>query len=365
MGSYAPTQRAELEVVRRLVLPIGVALATLLAAELSLRALGVLPNLTMTWWLRCRSCVVDDNVIIAPRAFHSDSHYQVDEDVPTIVTLGDSFTEGYPVAPDRSYPSVLRSVLSERGTRANVVNLGFGGTGPDQQLRWFLTYALPRMQPDVVVWAFYSNDLHDNIVKAVYDTDGERLIPLDASKHWLYRRRVLFDLVPLPAEAKLRSPLFRYALKSLERFGYSHVPERASKDRLGWAREKFRLELEEMQRLARERHFRAYFVSLAPQVVYMQREGDIEQADESTLYEIVKYEELCRMLVDVPGYVDGYLQDAAQLPHWRYFFDDGVRDDVPPGFRHFGEAGYAALAQLIAERLAAEHAVDAERRAAR
>ena len=74
----------------------------------------------------------------------------------TIVCLGDSLTEGYGVAPEESYPSLLEARLSKLGYRARVVNAGVSGATSASavpRLRWQL-----RARPDLLVLALGAND---------------------------------------------------------------------------------------------------------------------------------------------------------------------------------------------------------------
>lgn len=75
----------------------------------------------------------------------------------TIVCLGDSLTEGYGVAPERSYPSQLEALLRDAGhAGARVVNAGISGSttaSAVSRLRWQL-----RAEPDVVILALGGND---------------------------------------------------------------------------------------------------------------------------------------------------------------------------------------------------------------
>ena len=76
---------------------------------------------------------------------------------PLVVCLGDSLTEGYGVAPDRSYPARLEQLLRERGWPSiEVVNAGISGStsaSGRSRLRWQL-----RRRPDLIVLALGAND---------------------------------------------------------------------------------------------------------------------------------------------------------------------------------------------------------------
>ena len=77
-------------------------------------------------------------------------------DERVVVCLGDSLTEGYGLAPEQSYPSLVERMLRERGQAVRVVNAGVSGStsaSAASRLRWQL-----RSQPDVVVIALGAND---------------------------------------------------------------------------------------------------------------------------------------------------------------------------------------------------------------
>ena len=82
----------------------------------------------------------------------------VAEDGPElrIVCLGDSLTEGYGLAPEKAYPSLLEGELRERGHPVRVVNAGISGSTSASavaRLRWQL-----RSEPDIVILALGGND---------------------------------------------------------------------------------------------------------------------------------------------------------------------------------------------------------------
>jgi len=75
-----------------------------------------------------------------------------------ILGLGDSFAFGYGVAEEDAYLSRLEALL--RG-RAEVINAGVAGTGPEEQAR-LLAADGPGLRPDLVLVGFFvGNDLAD------------------------------------------------------------------------------------------------------------------------------------------------------------------------------------------------------------
>ena len=76
-----------------------------------------------------------------------------------IVVLGDSYMEAYQVPLEQSLPYRLQETLAERGVE--VVNLGVGGYGTTQAYLALREEGL-RYAPDLVILAFYHNDVSDN-----------------------------------------------------------------------------------------------------------------------------------------------------------------------------------------------------------
>ena len=82
-----------------------------------------------------------------------------------IMAIGDSFTYGLGVYNGEAYPWQLERILNERAhaERFDVVNAGVGGSGPYQQLRFFLEM-VDKVQPDLVIQQLLpSNDIADDL----------------------------------------------------------------------------------------------------------------------------------------------------------------------------------------------------------
>lgn len=240
-----------------------------------------------------------------------------------VMCLGDSFTQGYPVDPSHSYPAVLEELLPQ----CCVVNLGIGDSGPDRQLAYFQRWVLPRLKPQLVIWALYANDVRDNVRTAVQDIDPKgQLVFTGAADHWLLQRdRLCRSSRPLRGFLR-HTYLGRHGLQAMRR---APQPQRSDyRNQLQeWSRQKVRLELAEMQRLSRLHGFSLLIVRVAPQEHYPDHRS-------------IKYQELTA-IVDRPD-VEILFESAEGL-----FCNDG-RDSNPPGSRHFNEAGYRRMAEEIA-----------------
>jgi len=139
--------------------------ACLLVAEGALRVASDRPVLTSEWLLEHPE-ILDAEAIFAPEAARGAPGPEGDGR-PLLVTLGDSFTRGHPVARADAYPAVLVRRLVAGGTPVRLLDLGLGDTGPDQHLRWLERELAAGLRPDVVVWQLCPNDVWDNVSEAV------------------------------------------------------------------------------------------------------------------------------------------------------------------------------------------------------
>ena len=347
------------------VIVIASLILTIAVSDLLLRAIGYLPQVDNEWVLgpKHNSRVPDAGVILVRPRFRSESHYKIDATRETVIALGDSFTEGYPVSEADNYPAVLGQLLEKRGRAMNIINLGLGDSGPDQQLRVFKEYLLPRLTPDTVVWSFYSNDVLDNLRQAVYGIEDGTLVPLDATKHWLYIRQKLYEMIPLPYTVKERSPVLRLLFRALEIWGNREINAGIPSEQ-AHSLAKINLAIEEMGGLAKELDFRVIYVLIAPQVNYF---NEYDFANVALNSQVKQYRQLRPILSRQNRFADAWFGDATTLacgttfdvpdvarPAVSSIFADGTQDKNEMGRRHFNETGYHVLAELVATCLMSE-----------
>ncbi|MCI0395595.1 MAG: GDSL-type esterase/lipase family protein [Chloroflexi bacterium] len=95
---------------------------------------------------------------------NSDGLYDVEHDpenTPRVVVIGDSFTASLHVPKSDSWTFLLQEQLRQSGyPSVEVFNLGLDGTGTDVHLGLLKRY-LPVYRPDLVILAFYENDIGD------------------------------------------------------------------------------------------------------------------------------------------------------------------------------------------------------------
>jgi len=322
--------------------------ASLLAAELLLRLRPI--ELSNAHLLAAGYALDDASIYVKPE-FVDPAYYARNPKLPNVVALGDSFTWRRVLEPRQRYPQRMQRIVRRKGAPMNVINLGMGDSGPDQQLRWFVKWALANVRPDVVVWQFYMNDLWDNASKAVFDVADGRLRPLSAKSNWLYHRQRLFDLTPLPVWLKLNSELYQRVLKTTEREILAPLPARYAGDWDTWALEKIEVEAAEMERLAREHRFAAYFVIVPPQATYFPDEHPPSCIDTAKVLE--RDAKLRSALRSLPGYIDFELGRAGATTVNDRFYARQDRDTNCLGDRHLNPRGFRAMARVIATHLLA------------
>lgn len=96
----------------------------------------------------------------------SQGHHDVERDPAPrpglrVAAVGDSFTAALTVGIGDAWTQRLEEALRvSRDPRAEVWNLGLDGTGTDVHLS-ILEHEVPRLRPDLVLLAFYANDVED------------------------------------------------------------------------------------------------------------------------------------------------------------------------------------------------------------
>jgi hypothetical protein len=114
-----------------------------------------------------------------------------------ILALGDSYTEGFQVALEKTWPKQLERRLNQQsGTlKYEVINAGRSSMGTGTEYLYYLTEG-KRYDPDLVLVLFIPNDFRDNVgdlsgrLQPHFSLSGEKLV-LDTSfkESWPYRLR--------------------------------------------------------------------------------------------------------------------------------------------------------------------------------
>jgi lysophospholipase L1-like esterase len=172
-----------------------------------------------------------------------------------IVVLGDSMIFGHGVDDHESFPNQLEAVLRESGRNVDVINAGIKGYGTDGYYKlWESRLAPLDLEPDLLIFAIYHNDLHDNIGQPLYSIENGALTPLDPTKNWIHflgrieqrtpefiRNRILYGLV-----------LSRFVGRDV----YGVLPDLDEAGRVDWAARKAFLQIRDLARAGEREGFR-------------------------------------------------------------------------------------------------------------
>ncbi len=101
--------------------------------------------------------------------------------VPTVLFIGDSFTQGFGVEAEQAFPTQTCERLAQAGIQARCLNAGVTGFGTAHELRLLQTLlADERRRIDaVVVQVLPNNDLHDNWEDGGFAVEAGRLVVQD------------------------------------------------------------------------------------------------------------------------------------------------------------------------------------------
>ncbi|MFZ1947406.1 MAG: GDSL-type esterase/lipase family protein [bacterium] len=149
--------------------------------------------------------------------------------VRRILCLGDSFTCGYGVQADETYPKVLERLLGAGvgpGASWEVMNAGVGSTGTANQVAYYGTEGF-KYQPDVVVVGLYQNDFHESYRSGLYSLDGGALTKHDAPTTIWRRVQSIVRFIPGYRGLFAKSHLLNFAKVRIARRHYERLDQMA------------------------------------------------------------------------------------------------------------------------------------------
>jgi lysophospholipase L1-like esterase len=113
-----------------------------------------------------------------------------------IVVLGDSFTMGYGVNNEDLYVTILSRKLMKEGYDVEVINLGVSGFSNAEELITLENEGI-KYEPDLVILAFYQNDLTENVISNLFSVQDGGLV------------RISEEYLP---QVKLRNSLYSFKI---------------------------------------------------------------------------------------------------------------------------------------------------------
>lgn len=159
-----------------------------------------------------------------------DREFALDKgDEKRILAVGDSFTYGWGVAADESFPKLLESNLRRTGDRVEIANLGQPGASPSTYAR-IADKAIPILKPDlVIVFILQGDDL------AAAEVSDERLPAADSPPPQLrdrigsLSRRMYPNFVRLLSKPAPQQPLSELWKSQAETIAASLTPDEKSR----------------------------------------------------------------------------------------------------------------------------------------
>jgi lysophospholipase L1-like esterase len=117
-----------------------------------------------------------------------------------ILVLGDSVTYGAIVSLERLYTRVLQERFRARGYNVEVISMGYGGWGTDQELEALQNEGM-KYSPNLVVVQFCGNDIEDNLhagdrarqIPFSYSLDGQGALERHLNPEFKAASRRFFD----------------------------------------------------------------------------------------------------------------------------------------------------------------------------
>ena len=196
-----------------IVVLLAVALP-ILAAEMLLRMVGNVPRIPRMFVLDDRlgyrlepsvrerariPGIYDYRWTVNSQGFRGAADHAVPKPNGTrrVVMLGDSFTFGLGVDDDESYPARVQHSLETRcpTTPTDVVNAGVGGYGTSHAAALLEDRAV-ELQPDLIVYGFFTNDPVDDQVHGLHTLEEGALRRNPPSAQDMSRAKALVDKIP-------------------------------------------------------------------------------------------------------------------------------------------------------------------------
>ena len=171
-----------------------------------------------------------------------------------IVVLGDSMIFGHGVDDHETFPNQLEAIYRDENRAVDVINAGVKGYGTDSAHKFFTARLQPlSLQPDLVIFAIYQNDLHDNIGQPLFTIENRSLAPLDPTKNWIYLLGTIEDKTPEFIRNRI---LYNIVLsRFVGRDVYSVLPDEDRQGLFDWAARKAFLQILDLRRRGRREGF--------------------------------------------------------------------------------------------------------------
>ena len=244
--------------------------------------------------------------------------------VKRIIVVGDSMVFGWGASDDETFPRRLEDLLNTSGKQFEVVNAGVQGYGTDQSYTLY-TKRLAHLEPDILVFCLFENDVDNNIGMSLYSIKDGTLIPLAVDNHPVYILGRLQEA--LPAFIKKMTTYRIFSTIFANKLPYDRLPDLDMDALKAWSKRKVNLQIADLQEQASRKGFHLLVVGLP--------------------YNVGKYTDAgFYTFVEGHGDVAQKLFDMSRLPVWQEEEQALFMAGRDP---HTNLSGYQLIAELLAE----------------
>lgn len=130
------------------------------------------------------------------RFVHRSGEINISDRPYSIVAVGDSFTYGFGVNSEESYPATLERLIRQSGQTTIVHNAGVSGYGIDQEYI-YIQQIIRNLRPNMIIWNINMNDFFDSNESCLFLKLGNRLVQLPGWLNTLYVQGYLTQHLPI------------------------------------------------------------------------------------------------------------------------------------------------------------------------
>lgn len=281
------------------------------------------------------------------------------ENCTKILFLGDSFTIAPWVPVGDSYASQVSKGYAEiNNTCVRQYRLATGGVGNNQELARF-SDVVGQIQPDIVIWQFYLNDIYENIIYSLYKVENNELVKRNTLYNFTFLAGFLNQRIPLLAESVLGKHLM-YLGEFKDVFHYWQADIKEIESIVSHNKLQVPLLVAEMKKLSEANNFKLY-TTLAPlekQAVSMQTNEPWYDIMQNSLREILQANsDYISMESPVPSHSQVLGEFTPKDNNFASLFGP-PKDKNPVGARHLTLEGNIYYGSVLLQNFIAREQID-------
>lgn len=274
--------------------------------------------------------------------FHSEPTNDKDE-CTKILFLGDSFTVAPWVNDKESYSAVFSSLYSENNqVCVRSYRMATGGANNSQELLYFGKH-VKKLQPDLVIWQFYWNDISENPKEEIFTVVDGKLRQRMPWKNMLFLSGFLNQKIPFLRNSALGNHLL-YLGEQEDPFSYWPFDFRDKNLSLSYSQVLIPKLIDEMDELSSVNNFN-WFTTLAPlecQFVSAQSNCEYKSILQNELRNILQFQSQYISMEVEPTFsvsrsTTWQTEITQQMENVRFF--NTIEDRTEIGGRHLSKEG--------------------------